>query len=672
MCGMYKIITTIDNPITQKEFENQLKIKLRSMELVFSRNTHETMSALVQGNVSMLVLDMDSYQVDTLQIIAHLTQHQPHIPCFILGNHAIQETKVKLVERTYHYIKKPFDMYDLTLEMTEVLRRESHQVLKKGIPVKTFLQLVNLENKTCLLAILPVNGEKGLVYFNNGVLYDAVNGSRKGEAAAVNLLTIAHAEIQFKDPGKKIINRQIKTNFAEIMAKAATQKDTAAVSPPAKPAPVAPPPQPPPPAKLQPAPKTIEYLGETGEQPSSAKQVPAEIKAAPADTPLEKAKKASAPPTVPTSEETASAKDEPAETVDYYSVTDMPAPREGDVPADRTVNPDAAAQLARTVEDTTAPAIEETVGPQTETTSEETKQEIVRTETEATSPSPASDDETEAVPLVDILEPPEEQIEVEQAEAVAFMDETQPKEEMSKDLEASVSQDEIRPPEIDQSPIETDSTPTEAVSEEAEPSSEEPDLVEGTAPEVEQEPMETVTKEIVPPEETAIEVIQAVEQKQPEPESEPPVIEEEKVTYIENINSDVANASDSGAALQRVWNDHLGAIRAVRGYKAAALISPAGELVAFDSTDSKIHLDAMGGTFNAIFWLARDAYLRAGLESFGELALRTPRGIVVMTKPATGVQLPLQSLCILGEDGDQGTMQERLGLLLQDIMNKAS
>ena len=88
-----------------------------------------------------------------------------------------------------------------TLE-SDVLRRSSRK-----ISIASFLQMVQIEQKTCLLEIAPPNGEKGYICIKNGELYDAAFRGLEGEEAASEMITLGGASVRFKNhPKTELLN----------------------------------------------------------------------------------------------------------------------------------------------------------------------------------------------------------------------------------------------------------------------------------------------------------------------------------------------------------------------------------------------------------------------------------------------------------------------------------
>jgi predicted regulator of Ras-like GTPase activity (Roadblock/LC7/MglB family) len=81
-----------------------------------------------------------------------------------------------------------------------------------------------MEEKTCLLEV-SARGKKGLFYFSQGVLYDAVSGRLIGEEAAIEMIMWNQVSLSFKSLPDKKIMRRINSELMPIMLEATRRKD---------------------------------------------------------------------------------------------------------------------------------------------------------------------------------------------------------------------------------------------------------------------------------------------------------------------------------------------------------------------------------------------------------------------------------------------------------------
>jgi hypothetical protein len=72
-----------------------------------------------------------------------------------------------------------------------------------GISVENFLQLIEMEQKSCVLEILGKNRQRGYFYFNQGVLYETGYGRSSNEKAALDMIAWEDVQLSFRSIPKK-------------------------------------------------------------------------------------------------------------------------------------------------------------------------------------------------------------------------------------------------------------------------------------------------------------------------------------------------------------------------------------------------------------------------------------------------------------------------------------
>jgi predicted regulator of Ras-like GTPase activity (Roadblock/LC7/MglB family) len=122
------------------------------------------------------------------------------------------------------FLDKPVDFDDLVKSIEEGLKQTTQTGTMTGFSVGSFLQLIEMEEKTCLLEV-SARGKKGLFYFDRGVLFDAVSGRLIGEEAAIEMIMWNQVSLSFKSLPDKKIMRRINSDLMPIMMEASRRKD---------------------------------------------------------------------------------------------------------------------------------------------------------------------------------------------------------------------------------------------------------------------------------------------------------------------------------------------------------------------------------------------------------------------------------------------------------------
>ena len=217
------------------EFLNILKKDLEKYDAQFEVLTApdgaEAIEVLRKEPVSVLVTDLVMPNVDGLELLGHMIKNHPTTLCIVMTESGSPQIKKEVNQSDIlRYIEKPFDFKELGLEIIEGLdRRDEDGFLRRGVSLGSFLQLIEIKEKTCLLEVHCGKKGKGLFYFNKGVLYDAICNDLKGEAAVIKMIRWDNVGIDFKSAPSKKIAKRIKTELASLIMEAARLKDESSV-----------------------------------------------------------------------------------------------------------------------------------------------------------------------------------------------------------------------------------------------------------------------------------------------------------------------------------------------------------------------------------------------------------------------------------------------------------
>jgi len=147
--------------------------------------------------VDLVITDLKMPVMDGFELLAFMSSHYPRIPVIVMtayGTPVIESSVSHL--GAIRYLEKPLD-FDLLVEniYKSIDLHDSSYI--PGISLISFLKLVQLEKKTCVLTIRHQDRE-GEMYFRKGVLLDAVTPESKGETAAMEILGWEQAEIKIR------------------------------------------------------------------------------------------------------------------------------------------------------------------------------------------------------------------------------------------------------------------------------------------------------------------------------------------------------------------------------------------------------------------------------------------------------------------------------------------
>lgn len=217
---MYNILIAEDDRIHLKRLITILGKYKDKFETISAGDGQEAIDILEQQPVSMLVTDIQMPRVDGLALLAYVNENHPTLPCFVMTAYGTPQMKVKLPKDLIRFFHKPFDIEDLARAIIDTLKQDvSHDTLH-GISMESFLHIIEMEKISCRFEIESAEKASGILFFENGSLFDAECGELKGEDAAFELLTQKIATFRFNFfPGGKII-RRIRTDLTDLLHRA--------------------------------------------------------------------------------------------------------------------------------------------------------------------------------------------------------------------------------------------------------------------------------------------------------------------------------------------------------------------------------------------------------------------------------------------------------------------
>ncbi len=201
----------------------RLKTYLEKFEdrfaVICTANGKEAVAALDRRRISLLITDIQMPEMDGLELLSYVNQHYPVVPCFVMTAYGTPELKKKLPRDIVRFFAKPVDIDKLSRTVLQTLDRNIPRGVVRGISIIHFLQMIVLEKKTCLFEIRREDNPPGLMFFDNGVLFEASYGKLSGEKAARALISKNRAEFRFRYFPDKKIPRKILTDVEELIQK---------------------------------------------------------------------------------------------------------------------------------------------------------------------------------------------------------------------------------------------------------------------------------------------------------------------------------------------------------------------------------------------------------------------------------------------------------------------
>ena len=194
-------------------------------KVLFAKDGMEAIDVIKENDISLLVTDLQMPRIDGLGLLAYVHKYHPGIPCIVMSAHGTPAIIENLQSDILQFIEKPFTAEALAKSITKALAKDQTEGTITGISIGNFLQMVELEQKTCLCEVASPGNPKGFFYFNGGELHHAVFGERKGEDAAIKMIQIDNPTISFRKVPARPIPRRINRELTGLLLEAMKQKD---------------------------------------------------------------------------------------------------------------------------------------------------------------------------------------------------------------------------------------------------------------------------------------------------------------------------------------------------------------------------------------------------------------------------------------------------------------
>lgn len=151
----------------------------------------DAISKLKNHTISLVVTDVKMPRMDGFSLMHHILENYPGIPLILISAHMTPELKAMAQQAgVVEYLEKPFRIEQLSKKIITALRRQTNGGILQNVSSSMFLQLMEMEQKTCTIRLACAEtGRNGILFFKNGQLLDARVRSKQGVAAAYEIFS---------------------------------------------------------------------------------------------------------------------------------------------------------------------------------------------------------------------------------------------------------------------------------------------------------------------------------------------------------------------------------------------------------------------------------------------------------------------------------------------------
>ena len=223
-----KVLVVDNNRALRKLIQNKCGKFKDKFTTLLAGDGLEAVEHLKNNTVSLVVTDLTMPNMDGFALIAHLTRTYPDIPVIILTADSPDPSKIDALKaEAMEYIEKPFVVEELVEKIMTILEKESDGGVLQTFSMEMFVQLIEMEAKTCTIRVEnKSSGKIGVLFFNNGELLDARIDEQHGETVAHDIFAWDKVTFYIQDTCK-LKEKRIDKGLQSILLDAMRQKDEA-------------------------------------------------------------------------------------------------------------------------------------------------------------------------------------------------------------------------------------------------------------------------------------------------------------------------------------------------------------------------------------------------------------------------------------------------------------
>lgn len=181
-----KVLFVDDDQILQVVVGNDLSAYSEHFSLVMANDGFEAVKKLEEQAFSLVVVDLIMPRMNGMSLLAHIRDKYPDIPAIVIS--ALPTEEMKAIAESndiLFYFNKPFQTEHLVRVIMNILRNEANGGIMHDVSPTVFLQLVEMDAKSCTIRVLDkASMQGGILHFIDGQLVDARIGELRGLKAA--------------------------------------------------------------------------------------------------------------------------------------------------------------------------------------------------------------------------------------------------------------------------------------------------------------------------------------------------------------------------------------------------------------------------------------------------------------------------------------------------------
>ena len=187
--GLKRVLIVDDEETLTWSMAKSLSKDKDKYEVMIANDGREALQLLKASRIDLVISDIRMPDINGLDLLVMIKKEYPETKVIIMTAYGSSDVQKEANQRgSLFYIEKPFEISDIRKIIIDLIGK------KRGFHGKVMgLQLTDIIQMNCLsrlttALIVTHDGEKGVIYFNEGEVVHAECGERKGTDAFYKIL----------------------------------------------------------------------------------------------------------------------------------------------------------------------------------------------------------------------------------------------------------------------------------------------------------------------------------------------------------------------------------------------------------------------------------------------------------------------------------------------------
>ncbi|MCX7021432.1 MAG: response regulator [bacterium] len=222
---MKKVLLVDDDAAFLESLKDGLEQYADGIGYLVAADGEDALRVLENEKVVTLVTDLKMPRLDGYGLITRVLEQNPEIPCIVMTAHGSSELERTFDAYSIEYVEKPIDLDQLHRLIIKTVRHWGEQGQLRGANLPSFVQMVELERKSCRVEVCrSFGGDRGVLCFTEGRLLDAELCHLPPKEAALEILGWQEVYLRIGTQRSRCRPR-ISTPLMELMMEAARLAD---------------------------------------------------------------------------------------------------------------------------------------------------------------------------------------------------------------------------------------------------------------------------------------------------------------------------------------------------------------------------------------------------------------------------------------------------------------